>query len=254
VPSATPGLTASVPGVSGHVFAWSLTGGTITAGQGTSQITFTSGAPGTTMTLEVVETSSNGCDSPEASKAISVDFLDVAASDPFREFVNTLVRNGVTGGCGGGHFCPDQLATRAQMAVFLLVSKNGSGYTPPPATGMVFLDVPAGAFAAAFIEALAAAQVTGGCGGGNYCPDFFVTRAQMAIFLLRMLEGPSYTPPPATGTVFGDVGASDFGADYIEEISNRGISAGCGNGNYCPNDFVPREQMAVFLVVTFGLQ
>jgi hypothetical protein len=254
VPSATTGLIASVPDVPGHDFAWTLTGGTITAGQGTSQITFTSGDPGTTMTLEVVQISPAGCGSPESSKQISVDYLDVAASDPFRGFINTITRNGVTAGCGGGNYCPDQLVTRAQMAVFLLVSKNGAGYTPPPATGVVFLDVPASAFAAAFIEALAAAQVTSGCGGGNYCPDFFITRAEMAVFLLRTLEGPLYNPPPAVGTVFGDVGINDFAAAWIEELADRGITGGCGGGNFCPNAFVSRAHMAVFLTTTFDLQ
>jgi hypothetical protein len=254
VPSATTGLIASVPDVPGHDFAWTLTGGTITAGQGTSQITFTSGDPGTTMTLEVVQISPAGCDSPASSKDISVDYLDVAASDPFREFINTITRNGVTAGCGAGNYCPDLNVTRAQMAIFLLISKNGAGYTPPPATGLIFLDVPANAFAAAFIEAIAAAQVTSGCGGNNYCPDFFIRRSEMAVFLLRMLEGPTYNPPPATGTLFGDVAEGDFAAAWIEEIADRGITSGCGGGNFCPNAFVSRAQMAVFLVATFELE
>ena len=38
-----------------------------------------------------------------------------------------------------------------------------------------------------YIEALAAAGVTAGCGGGNYCPDAAVTRGQMAVFMARAL-------------------------------------------------------------------
>jgi len=34
---------------------------------------------------------------------------------------------------------------------------------------------------------LAASGVTAGCGGGNFCPDAPVTRAQMATFLSRAL-------------------------------------------------------------------
>jgi hypothetical protein len=253
VPSETSGLTASIAHTPGLTFTWSLSGGTITAGQGTAQVTFTSGAPGSTMSLEVVAAAGNGCEAA-AIKAISVDYLDVAATDPFREFINTITRNGVTAGCGGGNYCPDLNVTRAQMAIFLLISKNGAGYTPPPATGLIFLDVPANAFAAAFIEAIAAAQVTSGCGGNNYCPDFFIRRSEMAVFLLRMLEGPTYNPPPATGTVFGDVAAGDFAAAWIEEVADRGITSGCGAGNFCPNAFVSRAQMAVFLVATFELE
>jgi hypothetical protein len=69
--------------------------------------------------------------------------------------------------------------------VFLLRAKYGAAYVPPAATG-VFNDVPVGSFAAAFIEQLAAEGITAGCGGGNYCPNGEVTRAQMAVFLVRI--------------------------------------------------------------------
>jgi hypothetical protein len=58
--------------------------------------------------------------------------------------------------------------------------------SPAPATAS-FTDVPTGHFAFRFVEALAASGITGGCGGGNYCPDSPLTRAQMAIFLASAL-------------------------------------------------------------------
>jgi len=70
------------------------------------------------------------------------------------------------------------------MAVFLLRAKFGASYTPPQATG-VYIDVPFGSFAVAWIEQLAAEGISGGCGNGNYCPNDPVTRAQMAVFLAR---------------------------------------------------------------------
>jgi hypothetical protein len=39
----------------------------------------------------------------------------------------------------------------------------------------------------AFIEALFAAGITAGCGGGDYCPSRFVTRGEMAVFLTKAL-------------------------------------------------------------------
>jgi hypothetical protein len=57
-----------------------------------------------------------------------------------------------------------------------------------PAPGSpTFGDVQPGDFGFQFIEALAASGVTGGCGGGNYCPNNNVTRAQMAVFLAKAL-------------------------------------------------------------------
>jgi hypothetical protein len=54
----------------------------------------------------------------------------------------------------------------------------------------VFDDVPMGYWAAAWIEALASEGITAGCGGGNYCPDAPVSRAQMAVFLDRTFRLP----------------------------------------------------------------
>jgi len=42
-------------------------------------------------------------------------------------------------------------------------------------------------------------------------------------------------------------------APWISELVERGITAGCGSGNYCPATQITRDQMAVFLTVTFGL-
>lgn len=40
--------------------------------------------------------------------------------------------------------------------------------------------------------------------------------------------------------------SSPYHAD-VTAISNAGVTAGCGGGNYCPKDFVTREQMAAFM-------
>ena len=50
-----------------------------------------------------------------------------------------------------------------------------------------FGDVPTSHPFFQFVEALAAAGITTGCGGGNYCPDGAVTRGQMAVFLSKAL-------------------------------------------------------------------
>ena len=58
--------------------------------------------------------------------------------------------------------------------------------SPAPATA-TFADVPVGSPLHAFVEALVSAGITGGCGGGNYCPNQPLTRGQMAVFLAAAL-------------------------------------------------------------------
>jgi len=179
-------------------------------------------------------------------------FFDVQPDHWAFSFIETLFGAGISAGCGNDNYCPDNPVTRAQMAVFLERGMNGSGFSPPAASGHVFLDVDAGDFAASFIEQLASDGITAGCGNNNYCPDAEVTRAQMAVFLLRAKYGAGYSPPAPTG-VFDDVNLSYWAVDWIEQLAVEGITAGCGGGNYCPDSEVTRDQMAVFLVRTFGL-
>jgi hypothetical protein len=254
VPVGASGASASAPNHAGSTYAWTLTGGTITAGQTTHQIVFDAGSPGTTMHCTVVETSS-GCASPAGSTDIQVDFLDIPPSNPFHDYVIKVALHGITAGCGGGNYCGTNAVTRAQMAVFLLKAEHSSSYAPPACKG-VFADVPCpGGFAVDWVEQLFNEGITGGCGGGNYCPNNPVRRDQMAVFLLKTSQGSGYVPPPATGTIFADVPANAFAADWIEDLYNRNITGGCASNplRYCPGSSNNRQQMAVFLVKMFNL-
>ena len=119
---------------------------------------------------------------------VTLSFTDTV--DNFAKYwIEALKADGVTSGCGTGLFCPDNPVNRDQMAVFLLKAKHGSGYVPPAATG-IFADVPSSYWAAAWIEQLAAEQITSGCGTGLYCPGSQVTRASMAVFLVHAFNLP----------------------------------------------------------------
>lgn len=117
-------------------------------------------------------------------------FVDVLRCSPEGRYILQMADEALTVGCGPDYFCPDEGNTRAQAAVFAIKAEHGLGYVPPPATGAMFTDVPADAFAADYIEQLAREGITAGCGGGAFCPDADVTRAQAAVFLSRALLSP----------------------------------------------------------------
>ena len=60
------------------------------------------------------------------------------------------------------------------------------------------------------------------------------------------------SPAPQAAS-FGDVPTTDPAFQYIEALAASGITGGCAGGNYCPNNFVTRRQMAVFLAKALGL-
>jgi len=71
--------------------------------------------------------------------------------------------------------------------------------------------------------------------------------------VLRTLD-PALTPPNcAPPNLFADVPETSPFCEWIEELANRGVVTGCGGGNYCPTANVTREQMSVFLALTFGI-
>ncbi len=187
-------------------------------------------------------------------KAFMVEFNDVPPSHAFYDYVMSLAGDGVTGGCGGGNYCPASDVTRAQMAVFLLKAKYGLWWMPPSPTGTLFGDVASDSFAAGWIEELYNEGITGGCSSSPllYCPGNPVKRQQMSVFLLKTEHGSGYVPPVCQG-IFSDVTCPGTFANWIERLYNENITGGCGAGIFCPTNNVTRGQMAVFIVKTFQL-
>jgi hypothetical protein len=186
---------------------------------------------------------------------IATMFADVPAGSPFSSWIDALASAGVTTGCGTSPliYCPASPVTRDQMAVFILKAKEGAGFSPPACGTAPFGDVPVSNPFCPWIKELANRGVVAGCGGGNYCPTSSVTREQMAVFILKGVEGGSFSPPACTTAPFGDVPTSSPFCRWIQELASRGVTTGCGGGNYCPAGSVTRDQMAVFLVKGFGL-
>lgn len=75
-----------------------------------------------------------------------------------------------------------------------------------------------------------------------------LTQFRCIYFGLRL----QVSPAPAVAT-FSDVPTGHLFFRHIEALAESEITAGCGGGNYCPDDPVTRGQMAVFLAKALGL-
>ena len=244
-----PGVvgSASVAGVPGETYTWTVSGdadAVILSGQGSPSITFLAQIPGSAI-LDVTAFSAPGCGIAASQLVAPVDFFDVPAGHPFHDHIVELARAEITAGCGSGNYCPSDPVTRAQMSVFLLKGAHGADWIPDN-VGSYFNDVPPGSFAAEWINYCAYQSITTGCGTYIYCPDNPVTRAQMAVFILKT-EG--IYGPPSVPQIFDDVPPGAFAYDFINEIYNQGITGGCSVTPklYCPDSLVTRGQMAVFI-------
>lgn len=103
------------------------------------------------------------------------------------------------------------------------------------------------------IEAIAAAGITFGCNpplNDRYCPTKPVSRAEMAAFLLRLIDQ-TEPPPPYLGA-FSDVPPGRWYTSYVEQLYQLRLTVGYGDGTYGPADPVARSQMAAFLLRALG--
>ncbi len=209
---------------------------------------------------------------------VGSSFSDVPPTNWAYRYIESLFHSGITAGCGGDNYCPGDTITRWQMAVFLSAAlTDGQAPTSGTVEGLgnyncvsggtsLFSDVSPTDPGCKHIHYIASKKITAGCGGGKFCPADLLNRWQMAVFLATAMAG---TDVPSSGTVsgmgsynctaggssvFGDVPPTDSGCRFIHFLAAKGITAGCGNGNYCPYDDLARDQMAVFMTAAFDLQ
>jgi M6 family metalloprotease-like protein len=191
-------------------------------------------------------------------------FADLSTADPAYPWVQKLLDLGWTSGCGTDAatgqrlFCPVAPITRREMAKFLVTA---AGVAPMPGGTPVFEDVPASDWAYAWVQALANAQWTDGCGtdpatGGRlFCPNDPVSRAQMAKFLATVtgLSANSFQTE-----AFNDVTPANPAYPWVQALYSQHVSDGCsydpatGVRLFCPDQPVTRAQMAKFLISAFA--
>jgi hypothetical protein len=192
---------------------------------------------------------------PDSAQVVLVDPDSIASADVvlaphftdltsmFSTEIDWLRNRGITLGCATDSFCPDDIVTRAQMAMFLA---RALGLDTDRAAGFEDVD----GIHAGPITAIATAGITQGCDpeGRRFCPNAPVTRAQMASFLARALALSG-----STEDAFSDDSGSPHESN-INAIRAAGITEGCTPDRilFCPNDVVKRGQMAAFMFRAFA--
>jgi len=191
------------------------------------------------------------CLTAGAQAEAATSFADVGADSWALTYINAIADAGITTGCSSANYCPANPVTRAQMAAFLIRAKAGEPPANYCAGAAPFLDTPATTWSCDYTKWLSELAITTGCGNGNYCPNQYVNRQQMAAFIVRAMEGEPAAGYCDSGSPFADVPATNPMCKYVKRLAELGVTTGCGGGNYCPNNLVTRAQMAVFLARAF---
>lgn len=113
-----------------------------------------------------------------------------------------------------------------------------------------FPDVPDSAAYAEAAEYLSDVGIMQGDTNGNFNPDNYVTRAQMAAIICRML-GETVVSSGSTG--FSDVPVSYWANGYIVKATELEIISGYRDGTFRPDNTVTYEQAVKMVIIAAGL-
>jgi len=187
-------------------------------------------------------------------------FADVPFDHWAHDYIEVLYQEGYVAGCSTEPllYCPEQIMTRAESAVFVERGVHGTDYLPVQPTEQIFADVPLHEWFAKWSTALWEDGYTDGCGTNPliYCPLQEHTRTEGCVFFLRMMHGVDYVPPDPEG-MFVDVPLDWWGAKWVEAAYNAGLIPACETDPelmFCPDDPLDRAMGAYMMVQAKGLE
>lgn len=198
----------------------------------------------------------------------SPSFSDVPTTHAFFREIEWLKAAGITGGCGGGQFCPSQQVKKFDLIVMLhrLAGSEVPANLPTTSpyrdinstllptviwsedafiTAEPFTDVPRYAVFSTEVRWVSAQGIAAGYSDGTFRPFGAVTRRQMAALLYQASGSPDFTPP--TSPSFSDVGTSHPNYTQIEWLVSQGIAGGYTDGTFRPTANVLRGAAVTML-------
>ena len=111
------------------------------------------------------------------------------------------------------------------------------------------------------IETMLHYGITSGCTPTQYCPGQSVSRAEMAIFVAKVIAGGGANVPPVGFvkgnlyrctqflgiTLFSDVSPADIFCKHVHYLAAQNVTSGCSANAFCPSTPIDRDSMAAFI-------
>src|SRR5688572_4295973 len=175
-------------------------------------------------------------------------FPDVPPSHPYYAEIEECAARNIVDGYPDGNYYPDEPLLRAS-AVVIIQHAAFESFESPECTETGFEDVDDEDYYCGWVEDFKERGITSGCGNNLFCPYESITRAQIAVFIIRSLG--EFDPPFPTVQRFDDVPPTHPFYRFIDRLAALGITDGCGSNNFCPDDVVLRGQMARLTIRAF---
>lgn len=169
----------------------------------------------------------------------------VGCMTPFTDIGQSIHHNSIRGlhalglfyGCDYRLACPTALLSRGEAAALI------SRVLRLPAAKRDHFQDDQGSTFEAVINRLGDAGIARGCNppaNTMYCPESTMTRAEFATMLTRALRLPS-----SSRNAFSDDNGH-WAENDINRFAAAGLTSGCGNNRFCPDEPLPRDEAAAF--------
>ncbi|MEK7633828.1 MAG: FAD-dependent oxidoreductase [Patescibacteria group bacterium] len=172
-------------------------------------------------------------------------FTDVTVDSPYFRAIQKVTIKGYMSGYGNSYnFGPEDNLDRAQISVVLSKFKNLPIYEPQIPT---FTDVSQNTWYYKWVETLNKGGLTAGCNIDPklYCPLDWVSRDQLATFLVKAVGETPYT---GTQQSFTDVSPLQWFYKWIEKAVKLKFISGFEDGTFRPELSVKRDFVAEALM------
>lgn len=180
-------------------------------------------------------------------------FSDVNAATPHAKEIWWLASNDITSGFPDGTFRGTSTVARQDMAALLrrftarFLDPSAATYHPSSSDMAAFLDVSHSTTHAEDIWWLASEEISSGYSDKTFRGTSAAARQDMAAFLWRASNLPSYRASAEDKEAFTDVNEDTSHAQDIWWLAAKGISTGYPDGTFKGQDTVVRQDMAAFL-------
>lgn len=184
-----------------------------------------------------------------ASRNENEPFLDLDSVSWAKDSVERLYKAGIVSGVGEGLFAPDTSVSREEFAKLIVL---GLGLERTyDAADMDFRDVDRNAWYSSYVLSAVSSGVVFGRDDGTFGVGDKITREDMAVMICRALSAKGVSTAAAAEAGFADAAnISDYAAEAVSFLSERGILNGLDDGSFEPQSCSTRAQAAVVICRT----
>ena len=151
-----------------------------------------------------------------------------------------MTSNGIISGYDDGTFRPEEAVTRGQAAAIINRALN---YTPK--TIHSFTDVPSTNRFAKDIAAMKELKIIGGFADGTFKPDATMTRAEMAVIVIRAFDVKKVSASSSNAApVYADLYKGYWAYDSIATLQSVDKTKGFKTSTYRPTEKATRADLS----------